>query len=630
MPGPVVRGLTSIITPASGVTKVDVDQFGRVIATHSLIASDIPSLDTSKITTGQLALARGGSGADLSATGAGFLRQVTTGAVVTVAALASGDIPNNAANTSGSAASLSAVLTAAAFPALTGDVTTTAGSLSTALSTVNSNVGTFALASVTVDGKGRITAVSAAATVGSGSVVLATSPTIVTPTIATLANLTTNGFIKTSGGNGTLGIDTSTYLTANQTITLSGVVTGSGTTAITTAFNSSTGSGAVVLATSPTITTPFVSDYTNANHAHTSAATGGSLDAAAIGSGTLNNARVNWAAPGTFGSTTRNSVAATTLSAAPVASTGTPTRALTVTAAAHTALTASTEFIDNLFDLSATIQFATGAITTQRAMRIQAPTYSFAASSTITTAATLSVSGAPIAGTNAVITRSYALNIESGDASVAGGLALGGYTSAVIGQGQIQAKLGSSGFIEFSIPGGQPGISLYDSTRVNSLRYDLIYDTTNNAFDLAANTLSNTKVVIGNRFVAASATLTVAGNVSLKHVVGGTSAPTIAAGTGAGGTPTVSVSNATDLSGIVNVLSGTLPVAASTVVTITFNVAYGQAPNVVLMPANAATALLSGATMVYLTSTTTTFVITAGATGLVAATQYSWTYICMQ
>lgn len=68
--------------------------------------------------------------------------------------------------------------------------------------------------------------------------------------------LTSNGFVKTSGGTGTLSIDTNTYLTGNQTITLSGVVTGSGTTAITTAFASTTGSGAVVLATSPTLTTP--------------------------------------------------------------------------------------------------------------------------------------------------------------------------------------------------------------------------------------------------------------------------------------------------------------------------------------------------------------------------------------
>lgn len=52
--------------------------------------------------------------------------------------------------------------------------------------------------------------------------------------IATLSNLTSNGFVKTSGGAGTLSVDTNTYLTGNQSITLSGDVSGSGTTAITT------------------------------------------------------------------------------------------------------------------------------------------------------------------------------------------------------------------------------------------------------------------------------------------------------------------------------------------------------------------------------------------------------------
>ncbi len=51
------------------------------------------------------------------------------------------------------------------------------------------------------------------------------------------------------------------YLTANQTITLSGVVTGSGSTAINTSFASTTGSGAVVLATSPTINTPSINGF---------------------------------------------------------------------------------------------------------------------------------------------------------------------------------------------------------------------------------------------------------------------------------------------------------------------------------------------------------------------------------
>ena len=52
------------------------------------------------------------------------------------------------------------------------------------------------------------------------------------------SNLTSNGFVKTSGGTGAISIDTSTYLTGNETITLSGNVTGSGTTSITTALDS--------------------------------------------------------------------------------------------------------------------------------------------------------------------------------------------------------------------------------------------------------------------------------------------------------------------------------------------------------------------------------------------------------
>jgi len=54
------------------------------LGTHTHAATDIVS--------GSLALARGGSGADLSATGPGFLRQASAGAAVTVAALSSGDV----------------------------------------------------------------------------------------------------------------------------------------------------------------------------------------------------------------------------------------------------------------------------------------------------------------------------------------------------------------------------------------------------------------------------------------------------------------------------------------------------------------------------------------------------------
>lgn len=76
---------------------------------------------------------------------------------------------------------------------LTGDVTTS-GAAAT-LATVNSNVGSFALANVTVNAKGLVTAASAASTTGSGAVVLATSPVLVTPNLDTpsainLANAT--------------------------------------------------------------------------------------------------------------------------------------------------------------------------------------------------------------------------------------------------------------------------------------------------------------------------------------------------------------------------------------------------------------------------------------------------------
>jgi len=51
-----------------------------------------------------------------------------------------------------------------------------------------------------------------------------------------LIPLTSNGFLKTSGGNGTLSVDTNTYLIANQSISISGDASGSGTTAITLTF----------------------------------------------------------------------------------------------------------------------------------------------------------------------------------------------------------------------------------------------------------------------------------------------------------------------------------------------------------------------------------------------------------
>lgn len=122
-----------------------------------------------------------------------------------------------------------------------------------------------------------------------------------------------------------------------------------------------------------------------------------------------NTALSTWA--GSTNITTVGAVTTKTLTVTPVAGTGTQSPSLTITAPSHTALTASTEYSDLNINLSRTVQFATGALTTQRAIKISAPVYSAVAASTITTAATLSIEGPPNAGSNVTITNPVALNV---------------------------------------------------------------------------------------------------------------------------------------------------------------------------------------------------------------------------
>jgi hypothetical protein len=107
------------------------------------------------------------------------------------------------------------------------------------------------------------------------------------------------------------------------------------------------------------------------------------------------------------------------LTATMVAGTGTLAPVLTITDAAHTALTASTERFDCHLNLARTVQWATGALTTQRFAVIQAPTLGFVGASTVTDTATLALTGAPVKGTNATLTRTHALLIQAGAVSTA-------------------------------------------------------------------------------------------------------------------------------------------------------------------------------------------------------------------
>lgn len=113
-----------------------------------------------------------------------------------------------------------------------------------------------------------------------------------------------------------------------------------------------------------------------------------------------------------------------------VATTGSPS-ALVLNAAAHTTLAASTEAIDVNYNLARIVQFGTGALATQRAFVIQAPTYAFVGASTITTAATLAITGPPIAGAFATIANPVALWIQTGGVQIGGTVPLSGEFVAV-------------------------------------------------------------------------------------------------------------------------------------------------------------------------------------------------------
>lgn len=114
------------------------------------------------------------------------------------------------------------------------------------LATVNANTGIFGSATatpvITVDAKGRITAISTAVMTPDWTVITSKPTTLsgfgITDAqplgneLTALQNLVdTAGFLR-KAGDGAYSIDTNTYLTTNQSITVSGDASGSGSTAI--------------------------------------------------------------------------------------------------------------------------------------------------------------------------------------------------------------------------------------------------------------------------------------------------------------------------------------------------------------------------------------------------------------
>jgi len=65
----------------------------NLVSDLALKAALVHTHSAAQISSGQLALARGGTGADLSATGPGYVKQASAGAVFTVGAIAQVDVP---------------------------------------------------------------------------------------------------------------------------------------------------------------------------------------------------------------------------------------------------------------------------------------------------------------------------------------------------------------------------------------------------------------------------------------------------------------------------------------------------------------------------------------------------------
>jgi hypothetical protein len=121
--------------------------------------------------------------------------------------------------------------------------------------------------------------------------------------------------------------------------------------------------------------------------------------------------------------------------ASPAASSGSFT-GLIYTGPNSTDQIASTEASEVLFTMP-TKTWAAGALTTQRFFRITAPTIAFASASTVTTASTLSIGGAPTAGTNATIANAYALWVEAGKSQFGGDITTSGViTTGTVASGQ--------------------------------------------------------------------------------------------------------------------------------------------------------------------------------------------------
>ena len=169
-----------------------------------------------------------------------------------------------------------------------------------------------------------------------------------------------------------------------------------------------------------------------------------------------------------------------------------------------------------------------------------------------------------------------------------------------------------------------------DNTK--QLAFSLIGITTETTKTLTVQNASGTIALLSNtldQFGAPAApvswnsqNLTSVNSIQTKIITGNSTTPTIAAGTGAGSSPAVSITG-TELSGVVTITAGSSPASNAVIATITLPVALPGTSNGPIISAGNANAI----GMAYVVqASTTTFTINSGATALTNTVQYKWNY----